>query len=163
LKAGCSLYPAETRAHTALHVLKGAVVRVLGEQSLLTTSTWVGGSKGRLAVTAARKPGPEELARIEALANRIVAADVPVEVYVLDRAEAERLFGGYIYDAFPVPAEVRRLSIVVIRAPDGSLWNINACNKEHTATTGCVGELRLTKARFRRSKGVLEISFQLRE
>jgi len=37
--------------------------------------------------------------------------------------------------------------------------NVNACNKEHTRTTGGIGEIKIGKVRFRRSKELLEISF----
>jgi Ser-tRNA(Ala) deacylase AlaX len=49
----------------------------------------------------------------------------------------------------------------VIRAPDGSLWNINACNKEHIAATRAIGPIRLHKPRFRRDKGLLGLPFEL--
>ena len=38
-------------------------------------------------------------------------------------------------------------------------WNVNACNKEHTRTTGEIGEIKIGKVRFRRSRGLLETSF----
>lgn len=155
--------PLEVRTHTALHVVKGAVVRVLGEQSLWTASVAVKGGHGRLVVTASEKPSPEQVKRIEELANWIVEQDVPVEVYQLPRSEAESLFGRYIYDLFPVPSEVTLLQIVVIRAPDGSLWNINACNKQHTGRTGEIGRIRLGKPRFRRSRGLLELPFDVED
>ena len=156
-------YPVEVRTHTALHVVKGAVVRVLGEEARWTASTYVRGGHGRLVVRFSRKPRPEEVAAIERLANEAIEKDLPVEVVVLPRSEAEERFGDAIYDLFPVPPEVRELSIVIIRDVDGSIWNINACNKEHTASTGCIGGIRLGKPRFRRSKQLLEIPFDITE
>lgn len=161
---GCSPadYPVEVRAHTALHVLKGAVVRVLGPGSRWTASTYVRGGHGRLVVTADHKPSGEELARVEGLANRVVEADVPIRVEVLPRSVAEGRYGDEIYDLFPVPGDVTELSIVVIPDPWGNgFWNINACNKQHTPSTGCVGALRLGKPRYRRSRGLLELPFDL--
>jgi len=61
-----------------------------------------------------------------------------------------------MYDLFPVPEEVKTLKVVVIEG-----WNVNACNKEHTRTTGEIGEIRIRKVRFRRSKELLEISFEV--
>lgn len=159
---GCSSsYPASVRAHTALHVVKGAVVRVLGEAFQWTASTYVRGAHARLVVTADRKPSPEELARVEEEANRIVEADVPVLVEELPRGEAEEKYGRIIYDLFPVPEGVETLKIVVIRDVDGSLWNVNACAEEHTPSTGCIGVIRLGKPRFRRSRGLLELPFDV--
>jgi len=154
-------YPVEVRTHTALHVVKGAVVHVLGEAAKWTASTYVNGSHGRLVVKFSRKPTREEIEEIERLANEAVEKNLGVEVLVLPREVAEQRFGDDIYDLFPVPPEVRELSIVVIRDVDGSIWNINACNKEHTETTSCIGRIRLGKPRFRRSKELLEIPFDI--
>ncbi len=146
----------EVRTHTALHVVKGAVVKVLGEGAKWTASTYVEGNRGVLTVKFDRKPTSEEIAEIERLANEKVRENVPIEVYELSREEAERRFGEDMYDLFPVPEEVRTLKVVVIEG-----WNVNACNKEHTKTTGEIGEIKIRKVRFRRSKELLEISFDV--
>ncbi|WP_297550623.1 alanyl-tRNA editing protein [Thermococcus sp.] len=146
----------EVRTHTALHVVKGAVVKVLGEEAKWTASVYVNGNHGRLTVKFNRKPSPEEIAEIELLANEKVRENVPVKVYELPREEAERRFGEDMYDLFPVPEDVRTLKVVVIED-----WNVNACNKEHTKTTGEIGEIKIRKIRFRRSKELLEISFDV--
>lgn len=144
----------EVRAHTALHIVKGAVVKVLGAK--WTASVYVSGKHGRLTVQFDRKPTDEELRKIEELANRKVEEDVPVKIYTLPREEAERRFGEEMYDLFPVPEHVKELSVVVIED-----WNVNACNKQHTATTGQVGRIKLERPRFRASKKLLEIPFNL--
>ena len=154
-------YPDEVRAHTALHVVKGAVVRVLGEDAMWTASTYVSGRHGRLTVKFNRKPAPEEIREIERLANQKISEDLKVEVLYLPRDKAEQRFGNMIYDLFPIPAEVRNLYIVVIRDKDGSIWNINACNKRHTETTGPIGGVRLGKPRYRASKQLLELPFDV--
>jgi len=146
----------EVRTHTALHVVKGAVVKVLGGDAKWTASTYVKGNRGVLAVKFNRKPAPEEVEEIERLANDKVRENVPVEVYELPRGEAEKRFGDDMYDLFPVPEEVKTLKVVVIEG-----WNVNACNKEHTRTTGEIGEIRIRKVRFRGSKGLLEIGFEV--
>ena len=146
----------DVRTHTALHVLKGAVVKVLGKDAMWTASTFVDGSHGRLTVKFIRKPSLEEIKRIQEEANRKIAEDAPVRVVELDREEAERQFGKIIYDLYPIPPSVKRLKIVVIDS-----WNINACNKPHLASTGDIGRLVIRKWRFRRSKKLLEISFDI--
>lgn len=146
----------DVRTHTALHILKGAVVKVLGKDALWTASTFVDGTHGRLTVKFIRKPTPEEIDKIQEEANRKIAEDIPIRVVELDRDEAERQFGKIIYDLYPIPAGVKRLKIVIIDD-----WNINACNKPHLTSTGGVGGLVIRKWRFRRSKGLLEISFDI--
>src|SRR2546426_1433368 len=49
---------ADLRTHSALHVLKGAVQRVLGTE--WTASVFVSGERGRLTVQAGRKPTRSE-------------------------------------------------------------------------------------------------------
>lgn len=144
----------DVKTHTALHILKGAVVRVLGVK--WTAGVGVDGSHGRLTVQFDRKPTTDELSKIEELANEKIEKDTPIEALELDRAEAEERWGDVIYDLFPLPASINQLKIFHLPG-----WNVNACNKEHTATTGEVGSLKITRTRFRAKKKLLEISFDI--
>jgi len=146
--------PVDVRTHTALHVLKGAVFKVLGAK--WTAGVWVSGNRGRLTVQLERKPNPRELALVEEEANGKVADDAPVEEFEMARAEAEERWGDAIYDLFPLPESITRLKI--LRIPG---WNVNACKEAHTRTTGEVGTIRLVKTRYRPSKHLLEISFEV--
>ncbi|ALM75114.1 alanyl-tRNA editing protein [Thermococcus barophilus] len=146
----------EVRTHTALHVVKGAVVKVLGEKAKWTASVYINGNHGRLTVKFDRKPTQEEIAEIERMANEKVKENVPIHVYELPREEAEKRFGEDMYDLFPIPPEIKTLKVVVIEN-----WNVNACNKQHTKTTGEVGKIKIKKVRFRKSKELLEISFDV--
>ena len=146
----------ETQTHTALHVLKGAVVRVLGAR--WTSGVHVKENHGRLTLQFDRKPTPEEVTRIEELANSKIREDAPVEVTDMERTEAEEQYGDAIYDLFPIPASITRLSI--LRIPN---WNVNACNKQHTPTTALIGRLTITKTRYRATKRLLEISYDINE
>ncbi|PUA33620.1 MAG: alanyl-tRNA editing protein AlaX [Zestosphaera tikiterensis] len=157
----CLNFPDEVRTHTALHIIKGAVVKVLGEGSLWTASTYVSGKHGRLTVTCQSKPSDDEIKRIEALANAKVEEDLTIERIVIPREEAEKTYGQIIYDLFPIPQEVRELTIVIVKDRDGSIWNINACNKEHLPSSKCVGKIALEKPRFRASKKLLELPFNI--
>ncbi|KPU62291.1 alanyl-tRNA editing protein AlaX [Thermococcus sp. EP1] len=146
----------EVKTHTALHVLKGAVVKVLGEEAKWTVAVYVNGNHGRLTVKFNRKPTKEEVAMIEEFANRKIEENAPIKVYELPREDAESRFGEDMYDLFPIPPELRTLKIVVIEG-----WNVNACNKDHTKTTGEIGRIKIKKVRFRKSKELLEISFDV--
>jgi len=146
----------ETRAHTALHIVKGALVRALGEEARWTVSTWVQGERGRLTVEFPRRPSAEELGLVQRLVDAKVEEDTPVEVYELPRGEAEDRWGDAIYDRFPLPSQVRVLQVVCIPG-----WNVNACNKSHTRTTREVGRVEVLKTRYRPSRGHLEVSFRV--
>lgn len=144
----------ETRAHTALHVLKGAVQKVLGAE--LTNGVYVSRDSGRLSVQFERKPTDEEMADVQAEANGCIGMNLPVEIIEMQRDDAEKKYGSMIYDAFPLPANVTQLKIANIEG-----WNINCCNKAHTQTTADVGNIRIDHWRFREAKRTLEISFKI--
>jgi len=144
----------EVRTHTAVHVLKGAVQKVLGAK--WTSSTFVDGRHGRLTVQFERKPTEDELKRVEEESNRKITEGAEVLEFEMEKNEAELHFGDAIYDLFPVPSTVTMLKIV--RIPD---WNINCCVERHVETTSLIGPIRLGKPRFRKSKKELEVEFEL--
>jgi alanyl-tRNA synthetase len=140
------------KVDSALHVLKGAVQKVLG--AWLTTSVFAEGNKGRLAVEYKGKPSRDQIEEIERLANRKIAEDLDIEMFEMDREEAEREFGSIIYDKFPVPSTVKRLTITRIKD-----WNVNCCLGPHVRSTGEIGRIKILKWRSRQSRKELEISF----
>ena len=150
--------PLETRTHTALHILKGAVVKVLGEAARWTTGVYAAGGHGRLTVEFNRKPTPGEVQEIERLFNLKVEEDQQIESHTVSRVDAEARWGDWIYDRFPIPEHVTELTVFHLPG-----WNVNACAKDHTESTGQVGRIVISKTRYRNSKGLLEVSFDLVE
>lgn len=142
------------RTHTALHVLKGAVQKVL--QVRWTAGVWVEGLNGRLTVLADRNPTQQELEDIEREANEKIREDQDIVEYTLDRNEAENRWGDSIYDMFPLPEGITTVTVVCIPG-----WNVNCCKENHTRTTGEIGRITLRKTRFRKNKNLLEISFSV--
>ena len=141
----------EVRAHSAVHVVKGAAQKVLGAK-------WTASGHGRLTLQFDRKPTDEEVARIQDEANGKISEGAEILEFEMERQEAEGHFGDAMYDLFPVPSGVTILKIV--RIPE---WNINCCNHGHLDNTSEIGEVRLGKPRFRNSKRELEIEFDLAE
>ncbi len=148
----------EVRTHTALHIIKGAIVKVLGEDAKWSTSANVNGLKGRIAVEFNRKPTDEEIADIERLANEKVAENAPIETHEMTRKDAEARWDDWIYDKWPIPDHIQ--DVTVFHLPD---WNVNCCGYEHPETTGPVGMIAVRKTRFRNSKQVLEVSYELED
>ena len=144
----------EVRTHTALHILKGAVQKILGAK--WTAGVYAKNSHGRLTVQLERKPSDEEISKVEEEANKKIREDVTVEELEIERAEAEELWGDAIYDLFPLPPSITRLKILHIPG-----WNVNACNKFHTKTTGEIGRIEIARTRYRTTKQQLEISFDI--
>lgn len=146
----------EVRTHTALHIVKGAIVKVLGENAKWSTSAAVNSSHGRIAVEFNRKPTEEEIIEIQRKVDEKIVENAEIEIHELSRKEAEARWGDWIYDKFPLPKSIQHLSVFYL--PE---WNVNACNKKHTETTGQVGCVKITKIRYRNSKQVLEVSFDI--
>jgi len=144
----------EVRTHTALHVLKGAVQKVLGAR--WTAGVYVEGNKGRLTVKLDRKPTMGELGQVEKEANGKIDENVVVEELKVSRKDADYKWGDAIYDLFPLPASITQLTILLIPG-----WNVNACREEHTKTTGEIGQIKLSKTRYRPNKQLLEIPFEI--
>jgi alanyl-tRNA synthetase len=146
----------EVRGHTAIHVLKGAVVHVLGRSAKWSASAYSQGTHGGLTVQFDRKPTNEELNRIEEAANQKIMENAPIEAHEMSRSDAEARWGDDIYDLFPLPAELRVVKI--FHLPD---WNVNTCGKQHCTKTGELGRLKIVKWRYRSNKKLLEISFDV--
>lgn len=148
----------EVRTHTALHIIKGAIVKVLGKDTEWSTSSSVKGLHGRIAAEFNRKPTGEEIAEIGRLANEKIQEDAKIEVYEMSRGEAEARWGDLIYDKWPLPDHIKRVKVFHLPG-----WNVNCCGKEHTERTGAVGSIRITKARYRNGKRVLEFSYDIED
>jgi alanyl-tRNA synthetase len=146
----------DVRGHTAIHVLKGAVVNVLGRGAKWSSSAYSQGTHGGLTIQFDRKPTDEEMQRIEETANQKIREDALTGVFEMSRVDAEARWGDDIYDLFPLPAELK--VVKVFHLPG---WNVNTCGKQHTATTAEVGEIKVVKWRYRANKRLLEMSFDV--
>ncbi|EGG16336.1 putative alanyl-tRNA synthetase [Cavenderia fasciculata] len=148
---------------TACHILKGAVVTVLGTP--VTASVECNNKvKGRLTVEydSDVKPSDENVKRIEKEANNIVKANLPLKAFSMDRKEAETKYteskvnNTYIYDKFPVPESVTTLTLVEIEN-----WNINCCPAQHLEKTGDIGYIKIIGTNHRPQKKEFELRFEI--
>ena len=126
---------AKMRHHTATHVILGATRRVLGDH------VWQAGAektteKGRLDITHYKLPTPEEIRKIEELANKVVNEGKQVNTYFLPRYEAEKKYGLTIYQG-GVPL-VPTLRIVEIPG-----WDAEACFGTHLRNTSELGGIKI--------------------
>ena len=142
------------KVDSALHVLKGAVEKVLNTP--LTTSVYAEGDKGRLTVEFDGTPTEEQMQEIEKLANGKIEENVPIEMFEIDREEAEEKYGNVMYDKFPVPSHIQKLTLTQIQD-----WNLNCCLGPHVKITGEIGKMKILKFRARPNRKELEISFEI--
>jgi alanyl-tRNA synthetase len=123
------------KAHTATHLVNGAARRVLGEH-VWQHGTQKGLEVTRLDISHYRRLTPEEVHRIETLANKAVLADMPVTTEWMPRSEAEAQYGFRLYQGGAVPGK----DIRVVKTGD---WDVEACAGTHLKRTGEIGFLKI--------------------
>lgn len=123
------------RHHTAVHIVNGIC------RSQLGSHVWQAGSektpeKARLDISHFQNLTRDELVRIEALANEVVLAGLPINKKILPRTQAEQSYGMRIYQGGVSPgATVRIIEIPGI--------DVEACGGTHCANTMEVGPIKL--------------------
>jgi alanyl-tRNA synthetase len=123
------------KAHTATHLVNGAARRVLGEH-VWQHGTQKGVEITRLDISHYRRLTPEEIHRIEVLANEAVLADMAVSTVWMARSEAESRYGFRLYQGGAVPGK----DIRVVKTGD---WDVEACAGTHLKRTGEIGFLKI--------------------
>ena len=123
------------KAHTATHLVNGAARRVLGEH-VWQHGTQKGVESSRLDISHYRRLTPEEIHKIEALANQAIQANMRVETSWMTRNEAESRYGFRLYQGGAVPGK----DIRVVKTGD---WDVEACAGTHLKNTGEVGFLKI--------------------
>ena len=123
------------KAHTATHLINGAARRVLGEH------VWQhGAQKGvkstRIDITHYRRLTPEEIHRIETLANQAILSEIEVNTTFMNRSQAEALYGFRLYQGGAVPGK----DIRVVKTGD---WDVEACGGTHLKNTSEMGFIKI--------------------
>ena len=124
--------------HTAVHIVGGSAREILGPH------IWQAGSnKGaryaRLDITHHSRLTREQLDEIEELANSVVESNPKVEKLVLERGDADRMFGFSIYQGGPP----KNNPIRVIKVGD---FDTQACGGTHHDETISIGDIHIIKS-----------------
>lgn len=138
------------RHHSSTHILLGAARRVLGEH------VWQEGAqksvdRSRLDISHFEKVTPDQLKKIELVANLVVGECRPIRTYFEERNKAEQRFGVRLYQGGVVYGSTIRVVEV-----DG--WDVEACGGIHCANTGEIGLIKILKSE-RIQDGVERIEF----
>jgi alanyl-tRNA synthetase len=124
------------RHHTGTHILLHAAKTVLGSH-IHQAGAQKGSESSRLDLRHFKHITPEELARIEVEANRMVMMDLPVYIRWEDRDKAEQKFGFDLYQGgVPPGKEIRVVQV------DGE---VQACAGTHCHSTGEVGAIKIIR------------------
>ena len=121
--------------HTATHLINGAARRVLG-QHVWQYGTHKGIESSRLDISHYRRLTPEEVHKIETLANEAILLNMRVETSWMPRNEAESRYGFRLYQGGAVPGK----EIRVVKTGD---WDVEACAGTHLKSTGEIGFIKI--------------------
>jgi alanyl-tRNA synthetase len=108
---------------------------VLG-QHVWQFGTQKGIDSSRLDISHYRRLTPEEIHKIETLANQVILQNMPVETAWMPRNEAESRYGFRLYQGGAVPGK----EIRVVKTGD---WDIEACAGTHLKGTGEIGFIKI--------------------
>ncbi len=123
------------KAHTGTHLINGAARRALGDH-VWQSGTQKGIESTRLDITHFRRLTPEEVNKIEILANEAVAASMPIEIKWYTRSEAEACYGFRLYQGGAVPGK----DIRVVKTGN---WDVEACAGTHLKNTSEIGFIKI--------------------
>jgi alanyl-tRNA synthetase len=122
------------RNHTGTHLLHWALREVLGSH-VKQAGSLVAPDRLRFDFSHFEAVTPEELERVEALANHQVLANEPVKAYEVSKAEAERLgaiaFFGEKYGD-------------VVRVVEAGPRSVELCGGTHVHALGTIGPIKIT-------------------
>ena len=141
---------ADVRAHSAIHVLKGATNKVLGPRKFTFAQN------GLLKFKSDAMPTKQELSKIEVAANNKIAEDAEILEFSMERQEAEGHFGTGIFDLCPAPGAGALLNMVRIQE-----WEASCCTQKHVESTGSIGAIRVDGAVYDEGAKEVELRFHL--
>jgi alanyl-tRNA synthetase len=136
--------------HTATHIINGACRKIIGSW-VWQHSAYKAPNAARLDITHHSKLSPEIIERIEDEANRVVRANLPVDVEWLPRTEAEKRYSFRIYQGGIYPG--REVRIVKVGE-----YDVEACGGTHVSRTGEIGLIKIIRTE-RIQDGVERIEF----
>lgn len=136
--------------HTATHLVNAAAREVLGEH------IWQAGAHkdvdlARLDVTHYESIDPDDLGKMEVIANDIIQREVPVHKLFMSRKAAEAKYGFRLYQGGAPPGD--EIRIVEVEGVD-----VEACGGTHLDNTREIGLLAILRSE-RIQDGVNRIEF----
>lgn len=138
------------RNHTATHLILSSARKVLGDH-IWQAGAQKGIERSRLDLSHYKRISPQELEKIELMANEYVMQNIPLEIRWMDRNEAEQKYGFTLYQGGVVPGSSIR--VVNIKGVD-----VQACAGTHVDYTGEVGMIKINRTE-RIQDGVERLDF----
>jgi alanyl-tRNA synthetase len=126
------------RHHTATHIVNGAARAILGDH-VWQTGAQKSVDSARIDLTHYKRITPEELRKIEALANDVVGQGIPLDRAWLERDKAEQKYGVRLYQGGVAPGG--RIRVIRIGHHD-----VEACGGTHAPRTSDVGPVKIIRS-----------------
>lgn len=148
-------YEKVSRLHTATHMIQSALREVLGNEVRQAGSD-ITAERTRFDFTFGRKLTEEELKRVEDLVNEKIKEDLPMEMFEMPRAEADKTGALTVMNAkYGDKVRVWRIGYDWDDA-----FSKEFCGGPHVKRTSEIGGIRISKqeavaAGIRRIRGVL--------
>jgi alanyl-tRNA synthetase len=118
------------RHHTSVHLIQGALKRILGSH-VTQQGSYVGPDRLRFDFTHPEAPSPESLAEVERLVSLRILESIPVTTQVLPLEQARQVPGVIAPFGEKYAGMVRVVAI--------GDWDIEFCGGTHVAHTGQIG------------------------
>jgi len=140
-----------TKHHTSTHILNSSSRNVLGSW-VWQNSAFKEADHARLDITHHSALTPEEVQKIEELANAKVKENIPVSIESFDRGTAEQKYGFRIYQGGVVPVK----SVRIVSIED---FDVEACGGTHVKSTKEIDLIKITRTK-RIQDGVVRLEFK---
>ncbi|MCS6903076.1 MAG: alanine--tRNA ligase, partial [Candidatus Bipolaricaulota bacterium] len=132
------------RNHTATHLLHASLRRVLGYSQGIQAGSLVAPDELRFDFKHLAPLTPEEIARIEELANRAILADLPVTI-AEESIESAKARGAMALFTEDYAGKERVRVVTVAPLPgDDKPFSVELCGGTHVQRTGQIGLLKIT-------------------
>jgi alanyl-tRNA synthetase len=139
-----------TKNHSATHILNSAARNKLGSW-VWQNSAFKDENYARLDITHHSALTKQEIKQIETTANEVVQRNLPININVFERSNAEEKYTFRIYQGGAVPSNHVRIVNI-----DG--WDVEACGGTHVNKTGEIGLIKILKTE-RIQDGVVRLEF----
>ncbi|HJU79061.1 MAG TPA: alanine--tRNA ligase, partial [Nitrososphaeraceae archaeon] len=139
-----------TKNHSATHILNSAARTNLGSW-VWQNSAFKDEHYARLDITHHSALTKQEIKQIEKTANEVVQRNLPIDINVFERSNAEEKYTFRIYQGGAVPSN--QVRIVNING-----WDVEACGGTHVNKTGDIGLIKILKTE-RIQDGVVRLEF----
>jgi alanyl-tRNA synthetase len=139
-----------TKNHSATHILNSSARINLGSW-VWQNSAFKDEHYARLDITHHSALTKQEIKQIEKTANEVVQRNLPININVFERSNAEEKYTFRIYQGGAVPSN--QVRIVNING-----WDVEACGGTHVNKTGDIGLIKILKTE-RIQDGVVRLEF----